>query len=1495
MKKDISIKLPDPYKDRKTSGSFVRWANKLRASLKLAEWSEDESVGVLVTLVEGEAEDHYYKLLTFNGVENWNLDKWLEALGKKFPEPQPLEKEYSFYGLIKLRPRVGERLSEFIGRFEDYCTCLGIGEALEKVAKDALVEATRETYPQEFREVLMRDEFGDYTARQLGQALIKVEEKLNMVKIGNSRDETVPLEDSLELLTREVANLKLMVAKRGHPVNMERRVCFNCGELGHGARECAAPRDPLGFKNRFEEFQRGKATRPRQGSAGVEESKKKAMVVLAAQHKRVRVDDLLTDEEEQPMSSRQAVVSDKGEKKNGQSKISKASQVLTDKVLDSSVPMTVRELLKIRPAIIKTLAGQLDDAKRGVALAVDGEALNSERFDATSYVLVKVGDNEVSLFVDIGASCCIVTKKFLKSMGIPFKSKQSGVLLPAAGEVMRIVGEVILEVGFAEGILVKLTFAVVEECVVPLLLGLDACKALKSKIDYEYDTLEFEWEARNVALPLCTKREAQEVIRKSRLRSEEEDGEEELVLFVQEKEIMGVGSDDYEDLILLAKNKMKKSYTLPPMEPFTIQRRLPEEDAFEEDLLYFDLPGGVSEDFGSRVDAKLEGISFLEDGTKLALRKLLVKYKSIFPEYHIGMPGIKGFEYRIEVDPKVPPISKKMRPYSEKEKETMKEHVEALLESGIISPCQSPWGFTSVFAPKPDGSLRYCVNFKALNDVTIKDKYPVPLIGDMLKFMRGREVYSVMDCFAGYWQVKLDEISRQYCVVRTPFGTFCFNVLPMGLSNAVSYFQSMMEKIFSKFLWDFLVVYLDDLAVVSSSEKEHLIHLEKVFKLCLKWGVCLKLKKCQFFVKEFTYLGFVVNKSGIQPDERKVQALAIRPAPTNVRELRSFLGVGNYFRRFIPHYADLVSPMGALLKKNARWEWSEACVGAFVKVKEILLELPKLYHVEPGADLILSTDASNVAIGAVLEMMMESGLVPISYYSRKFVAAERNYMTYEQEGLALVEAVKHYREYLVGRKFIVYTDNSAIATLFKEKEPSGRMIRWIHVLTEFDCEIRHRDGKFNPVADYLSRPGLGLAMKLERNYALRELTEDQIFGYLSSGKVPPGFNNDKAFRTVMSKFVVVENQLYRRKKEGNLLVVSGLKQLHEILGILHDQLGHFSVDTIWTWVRERYWRKNLYREVENYVRSCLSCQEFRTKRPLYKFDGKSGISGIFGEWGIDFLGPFPVSEEGNSYVCCMVNILTGFPYCEATRDCTSKSAIKVTERMFSLFGVPGKIRCDQGPAFRAAAYQKLCQNYGAKIEFLPAYTPEWAGFVEKLAGVIRYCLAKSCGQNYSNWCSYLPQILLGIRARVTKRTGVTPFYLMFGVRPKLPLDGKFIGEWKGNTELREVEIERLPGLRATFERESSSSSTNVTFQVGDLVMVLDSTLRKRGVIDKKKVRYTGPFQVVEVCEQRLYVCKNADGQLFSFHVSRLVGFVPRWFNSSQGRVVGRDYDLTRES
>ncbi|OMJ13512.1 Transposon Ty3-G Gag-Pol polyprotein [Smittium culicis] len=351
----------------------------------------------------------------------------------------------------------------------------------------------------------------------------------------------------------------------------------------------------------------------------------------------------------------------------------------------------------------------------------------------------------------------------------------------------------------------------------------------------------------------------------------------------------------------------------------------------------------------------------------------------------------------------------------------------------------------------------------------------------------------------------------------------------------------------------------------------------------------------------------------------------------------------------------------------------------------MLIESPVLQQPDPDKTFILSTDASSIAIGAVLEQAdAEENLKPIAYYSRKLQQAERNYMNYEREGLALVAAIKNFRTYLLGRPFIVYTDNSAIASLFKQKEPVGRLVRWIHILSEYDCEIRHRAGKDNPVADYLSRPSF--VGYIQENVK-QPIGFEEIFNYISTGKTEVHTKNDAAFRRTISKYVIIDQILCRKTKKEPLRVLYSLQKLYNALNILNDQLGHFAVNTVWDWVRARYWRPYLHREVQHYISPCVQCQKYTMVKPSYKFNGQSQISGVFNRWATDFLGPFPLSSKGNVYICCYIESLSRFPYVEATADETAISAINLGQNMISLFGSPKTITADRGSCYKSRVFK----------------------------------------------------------------------------------------------------------------------------------------------------------------------------------------------------------------
>jgi hypothetical protein len=317
------------------------------------------------------------------------------------------------------------------------------------------------------------------------------------------------------------------------------------------------------------------------------------------------------------------------------------------------------------------------------------------------------------------------------------------------------------------------------------------------------------------------------------------------------------------------------------------------------------------------------------------------------------------------------------------------------------------------------------------------------------------------------------------------------------------------------------------------------------------------------------------------------------------------------------------------------------------------------------------------------------------------------------------------------------------------KAANGRVTRWLHVLSEFDCEIRDRKGKDNPVADYLSRP----ILYLTDTSRSKDVTFDEIKSFLNS---ETDAATDKTFRRIARRYYVHDGILFWKNKEGLKKVIFTLKDLHKILSDLHENSGHLGFKSVWKIVKERFYRPHLYQEVEHYVNSCVQCQEFRIRKPNYKFTGKEYISGIFNTWGGDFLGPLPVSAKGNRYICVFVEYLTGYIFAEAVPDQTSVSALKILRNLISLFGVPLRLTLDQGSAFIADNFKSFCSLKSIEPNYVLSYQPEWNGLAENANSLIRYGLTKLCYQNFENRDSYLPEVLYGTRIRIHSRTGYSP-------------------------------------------------------------------------------------------------------------------------------------------
>jgi hypothetical protein len=396
----------------------------------------------------------------------------------------------------------------------------------------------------------------------------------------------------------------------------------------------------------------------------------------------------------------------------------------------------------------------------------------------------------------------------------------------------------------------------------------------------------------------------------------------------------------------------------------------------------------------------------------------------------------------------------------------LKVQLEEFLTKGYIKPSKSPYGAPVLFIHKKDGTLRMCVDYRALNKAMVKNRYPLPRIDDLFDRLLGAKVFSRIDLRSGYYQIKIAEGDEEKTACRTRFGSYEFLVMPFGLTNAPATFCTLMNDIFREWLDDFVVVYIDDILIYSSSLEEHAEHLRKVFQRLRENKLYAKLEKCEFGVTEMDFLGHRITQEGLMMDDHKVKAILDWEPPKSVPALRSFLGLASYYRKFIKNFAKIAAPLTNLLKKSAvTYDWDEACDETFEALKGILVKALVLKLPDFDKDFEIHYDASDFAIGGVI---VQDGR-PVAFESKKLSETERRWRTHEKEMWAVIHCLKTWGHYIASKNVVVPTDNVTLKYFSTQPKLSSKQVRWQDTLALFNVDIRHKPGKENIVPDALNQ------------------------------------------------------------------------------------------------------------------------------------------------------------------------------------------------------------------------------------------------------------------------------------------------------------------------------------------------------------------------------------------------------------------------------------------
>lgn len=905
------------------------------------------------------------------------------------------------------------------------------------------------------------------------------------------------------------------------------------------------------------------------------------------------------------------------------------------------------------------------------------------------------------------------------------------------------------------------------------------------------------------------------------------------------------------------------------------------------------------------------------DEVRDQLEDLLQEYNDVFSSRDDDLGYCTVTRHRIDTG-NARPVRQPLRAHPRAHRETIDAHVESMLKNDLIEAAQSEWASNVVLARKKDGSMRFCLDYRGLNNVTRGDAYPLPRITDSLDALSGATWFSTLDLRSGYHQIGMHPEDADKTAFVTRRGAFRWRRMPMGLSGATATFQRTMDLILSGLNFVICLVYLDDVIVFSTTPQQHLDRLREVFNRLRGANLKLKVQKCRLMKKRVEFLGHIVSPEGVSADPEKIQKIVDWTPPRCLKELRAFLGLCSYYRRFVHGFAQLAAPLNELTKKNCEYEWNRERQEAFDELKKRLTSSPVLGLPTDEGEYVLDTDASDASIGAVLSQRQAGTEKVLAYGSRRLSAAERNYCVTRRELLAVVYFMKYYKTYLLGKPFVLRTDHAALQWLQRTPDPIGQQARWQEKLSEFDFKIVHRPGKSHGNADGLSRrpepdaipllvaavrngrpePGTDVcpvpadsSMQTEQEGdALLSVVRDRI----SSGwpELEEILEEDEASKTLWHQrhqLKLLDGVLYRERNDGTRQLVVPKKLRYDFTRLAHSGMtgGHLGVRRTRLQVRRRAYWPGWSKDVDLFCKSCEECCRYRQGRPPRQ--GKLRPLRCGAPWeilAVDVTGPHPTSSKGHVYILTLMDYFTKFVEAIPMRNQEAPTIARIiVERICAVYGTPLRILTDRGPAFESVLFREMCRLLGVEKVRTTSYEPRTNGMIERFHRTMNSMIGKMVNENHRNWHEILPFVAAAYRASVHECTGFSPNFLVFGRENKMPLDLVY-GSPPEQDPVETVEYVRTMremledayalvrrNLGVAAERRKRRYDIGVRtkeFKVGDEVWVFVPR-KRRGKYPKWERFYQGPYVVLEKTGPLNYrVQKRPSGKVFVTHADKLI-------------------------
>lgn len=920
------------------------------------------------------------------------------------------------------------------------------------------------------------------------------------------------------------------------------------------------------------------------------------------------------------------------------------------------------------------------------------------------------------------------------------------------------------------------------------------------------------------------------------------------------------------------------------------------------------------------------------------LPEIYSDFAPLFKERPVGtLPPHRDCDHAIPIEPgsKVP--FGPLYTLSQAELKALREYLDDNLAKGFIRKSESPAGAPVLFTAKKDGkSLRLCVDYRALNKITVKNRCPLPLISETLDRLSSARIFTKLDLKGAYNLIRIAKGDEWKTAFRTRYGHFEYNVMPFGLTNAPATFQAFLNDVLRECLDEFVVIYLDDILIYSSDEESHILHVRKVLELLMAADLQVNPEKCEFHKRKVEFLGYVISPEGISMDPKKVEVILAWPSPKSVRDIQVFLGFANFYRRFVEFFSQVVSAITRLLKKDVPFVWDNEAQEAFDNLKKLFSSDPILRHFDPEKPCFLEPDASKNALGMVCSQPDANGVLrPLGYYSRSLSGPEKNYHVHDTELLAAIEGLEHFRHYFAYSPFpaTILTDHKNLEYFSEKRSLSDRQVRYAERLSKFNVRVVYRPGILNGAADALSRmhPPEGGEDRVHNAILPRPETtlvpvvsaapiaaEDVEMEPVDNEIVPgpaPGditeriieaYQHDELFQEIIDEVQQhpdaneewsLDNGLWFYN--GKIAVPHDEDIQRDILSQCHDgpNAGHFGMHKTYELVSRTYYWPAMRMFIKRFVSTCDVCQ--RNKKPRHKPYGLYvPVPAPEAPWSsisVDFITQLPPSQGFNA-IFVAVDRLTKMAHFVPTTGTVDADALATLflNHIVSAHGLPDEILTDRGTVFTAEYTRHFLSALHIQQNTTTAYHQQANGQAERTNSTLEQYLRCFLNYQQDDWADLLPMAQFCYNNTIHSSINMTPFFACLGYHPRFSVNVPRVAVNNPRAEHRLQGLQELQEdlkFHIEYANEAHERSYNnrtreqPTLNVNDKVWLLRTNIQTKRPSAKLDNVRLGPFKIVEVIGSRsfrLELPRELSRLHPVFHVSLLEPYLE---NDIAGRVA----------